>query len=165
MANRQELEKALQEGCTVVVQDRLIRGSKKELPPGEIEGTIHRDSQGRLTREAMERALKGGGSVLHGGEPVTDLEALPSAAELARGDEVKAQQVRQALLSQRAGIDAELAKLEQPREEAQPQTQAQPQPQPAPPGPFSPQSQPPPVPTSAPRRAAGGRGAPQGKEE
>jgi hypothetical protein len=124
MANRQELEQALDEGWTIQVGDRLLRGRemRKELPPDSsgaaLEGILLRDPEGRLTREGMEAIIKGGGSVMHGGEPVTDLDALPTAADLARGDERRAQQERSRLLGERARIEGELAKLEQPRMQA-----------------------------------------------
>lgn len=129
MANRAELEQALKEGCTVDVGGRSCR-NVKELPPdpatgGELTGTVTYDPEGRLTREGMELALSRGGSVLHQGEPVTNLEALPTAADLAKHDQARAAAVRQSLMADRARIDAEMAKLEQPREERFTQAHAQ----------------------------------------
>jgi hypothetical protein len=128
MANRTELEQALKEGCTVDVYGTSYK-SVKELPPDRgdtpIEGTVTYDREGRLTREGMELAIKRGGSVLHEDRPVNDLEALPTAADLAKHDAVRSQRERQHLLDRRAQLDAELAKLEQPREERFTQAPAQ----------------------------------------
>lgn len=41
----------------------------------------------KLSREDMVKVIKGGGSVLHGGEIITDIKALPDAADLAETDE------------------------------------------------------------------------------
>jgi uncharacterized membrane protein YccC len=73
-----------------------------------------RDGQGRLTRAGMEEVIRDRGGVLSGGEIHTDLAALPSAADLARGDEHRSRQVREGLLDQMAHLQGELAKLEQP---------------------------------------------------
>jgi hypothetical protein len=91
MANRAELEQAIREGCTVDVHGTSYK-NVKELPPNpadgsELEGTVTYDAQGRLTREGMELAIKRGGSVLHEDRPVNDLEALPTAADLAQQEE------------------------------------------------------------------------------
>jgi hypothetical protein len=73
-----------------------------------------RDSQGRLTRAGMEEVIRDRGGVLAGGEIHTDLAALPSAADLARGDEHRSRQVREGILGQMAHLQGELAKLNQP---------------------------------------------------
>jgi hypothetical protein len=70
-----------------------------------------RDGQGRLTRAGMEEVIRDRGGVLSGGEIHTDLAALPSAADLARGDEHRSRQVREGLLGQMAHLQGELAKL------------------------------------------------------
>jgi hypothetical protein len=123
MANRPELEHALNDGYAVLVAGHAETIRKaRQLPPDpdpasgrpRVTGVVVRDPDGRLTREGMEHAVRTGGSVLLAGEVHTDLSALPSAADLARDDERRASQERDNLLKQRAALDAELAKLAVP---------------------------------------------------
>jgi hypothetical protein len=158
VADRAELERALEEGHRVDVAGRTVK-KKAELPPGdELEGVVTHDPQGRLTREGMELAIDRGGSVLLPGteDPITSKAHLPTAAELARGDERRAATVRQGLMAQQAQIQAELAKLDTPRPDAPPGAiQQPPQPQ-QPQTPQSPQTSAPtpaPQPRPAPRAA------------
>jgi hypothetical protein len=128
MANRPELEQALNDGYAVLVSGHgeTIRKAR-QLPPDpdpasgrpRVTGVVVRDPDGRLTREGMEHAVRTGGSVLMAGEVHTDLSALPSAADLARDDERRASQERDNLLKQRAALDAELAKLAVPGKQGQ----------------------------------------------
>lgn len=46
-----------------------------------------KEARTKLSREDMVKVIKGGGSVLHGGEIITDIKALPDAADLAETDE------------------------------------------------------------------------------
>jgi hypothetical protein len=148
MASRAELEAALDDGCTVDVGGRQFR-TRAELPQQQqgappVEGIVFRDAQGKLTREGMELVIARGGSVLLAGteSPITHKDELPSAAELARGDERRSASVRSALLQQQAQIQAQLNTLDETRPQAppgafqqqpsQPQQPAQQPPRPAP---------------------------------
>lgn len=85
------------------------------------------DRDGRLTREAMEAVIKGGGSVLHHTTqqhdergntifvpmgPIEHIKDLPSAAALARGDAGKVAKAKADLLAAKTRLDAELALLD-----------------------------------------------------
>lgn len=71
-----------------------------------------REINGKLTREGMEQAINEGGSVmLPDGPPITRMEDLPSAAELAKGDAEQEKQVAAALDSQIAVLSAQRASL------------------------------------------------------
>lgn len=65
-----------------------------------------------LTREQMEQVLARGGSVLHQGRIISRAQDLPSAAELAAGDENQETQVANALQQQIDELHAQLAKLQ-----------------------------------------------------
>ena len=62
-----------------------------------------------LSREAMERAIKEGGSVLYQGRTLTRLDELPAEAELAQGDAGREAAAREALDSQIAALLAQRA--------------------------------------------------------
>lgn len=66
------------------------------------------DKNGKMTRAGMEETIKAGGSVLHGGKLYTRVETLPTAADLAAGDE-------QATAEALAGLDAQQRSLEEQR--------------------------------------------------
>lgn len=120
MASREELERALAQGCTVQVAGHVepfTRASQlpKQGPSGtQVSGVVTRDPQGRLTRNGMELVIAQGGSVFHQGEAVDSLDLLPTEADLARGDETRVKEERARLLAHRATLDAELAKLAAP---------------------------------------------------
>ena len=66
----------------------------------------------KLTRAQMEKVIAGGGSVmLDSGEIVSDLASLPTEAQLAKGDASREAAAREAILRQRALLDAQLASL------------------------------------------------------
>jgi hypothetical protein len=67
-----------------------------------------------LSREQMEAVIRSGGSVLHQGRIISRIEALPSAAELAKGDPDKEAQAAQSLQQQIDQLQAQLAELQEP---------------------------------------------------
>jgi hypothetical protein len=72
--------------------------------PDEFEAVTVRGVDGRLTRAGMEHAIRSGGSVLWGGEVVTDLAQIPDEVGLAEGD-------RERLRAHAEGIDRQIAEL------------------------------------------------------
>ena len=58
-----------------------------------------------LTRPQMEKTIKEGGSVLHKGKVLARIEDLPTAAELAQGDQEK-------LRAELASVNRQIAALE-----------------------------------------------------
>jgi hypothetical protein len=80
--------------------------------PDEFEAVTVRAADGRLTRAGMEHAIRSGGSVLWGGEVVTDLADLPDEVGLAEGD-------RERLRAHAEGIDRQIAELSLQRRQAQ----------------------------------------------
>lgn len=71
-----------------------------------------------LTRAEMEQVIREGGSVLHGGRLISQVEQLPSAADLAQGDPVAESAVANALQEQIANLQAQLNKLTSPASSA-----------------------------------------------
>lgn len=67
------------------------------------------DEHGKLTREGMERVIKDGGSVMLGHRLVTRVDDLPSEAQLAQGDAVRAKAAAERIQAQIAALQADLA--------------------------------------------------------
>jgi hypothetical protein len=84
-------------------------------PPQPTKKLPHRTADGKLTRAGMEHHVKAGGSVMHGGQIITDVAELPHDADLAKGDTEREKQVAQSLDEQIAALSRERAKLGQPK--------------------------------------------------
>jgi hypothetical protein len=54
---------------------------------GDIEMAKAKEVKTKLSREDMQDVIKGGGSVLHGGEIITNADDLPDEIDLAETDE------------------------------------------------------------------------------
>lgn len=65
-----------------------------------------------LNREEMEKVIRSGGSVLYQGSIISRIEALPSAAELAKGDPDKEAQAANDLQVQINQLQTQLAQLQ-----------------------------------------------------
>ena len=81
-----------------------------------------------ITREAMERTIAGGGSVLYHGIVISSIADLPSVAALAQGDPAKEAVAIVALTAQMQALQADIARL-RPAFNAIPDAPSQPQPQ------------------------------------
>lgn len=107
--DRKALTEALERGEHVAAGPNVYR-KVRELPPvptegdDSLEGVVIRDATGKLTHAGMEWTIRQGGSVMIGGEVITSLDALPTEAELVRGNEAA-----EAALS--ASLDAQIAAL------------------------------------------------------
>lgn len=111
--SRAEAERHLASGEHLAIAGRHVThkrdlperpaGAEEERGADRIEAIVARTADGRLTRAGMEHAIKNGGSVMHKGEVITDVDALPDETELVRENEAQA-----AALDQRIGdqIDA-----------------------------------------------------------
>jgi hypothetical protein len=99
-----------------------------------------------LTRQQMAKVIEGGGSVLVGGEIVTDATLLPPEHVLAQGDAEREAAAEAELEAQIGSLAAQRAALRRRREEAR--AQAQPPPQQPPEQPL-PQPEPQPEPAAA----------------
>ena len=78
-----------------------------------------------ITREAMERTIASGGSVLYHGVVISRVADLPSVAALAQGDPAKEQVAIAALTAQMQALQADIARLRPALhavQEPQPQT-------------------------------------------
>lgn len=80
-----------------------------------------------MTREQMEKTIRQGGSVMHGGKIIRDLAELPAAAEISAGDKVQLERELALVDSKIDGLTVErrrlvaaLAKHEQPAAEKPP---------------------------------------------
>lgn len=69
------------------------------------------DKQGKMTRAGMEQVIRDGGSVLHGGKLHTRLDTLPTAADLAAGDEQATAEALAGIEAQQKSLDAQRQKL------------------------------------------------------
>lgn len=64
----------------------------------------------KLSRADMEEIIKGGGSVLHDGELITDLKSLPDAVDLAETDAELAE-VENSLAEEEAAVATKKSKV------------------------------------------------------
>jgi hypothetical protein len=128
MANRKELEAAVNDGCAVEAANwpHPIRGTKAfneaaKALGDDMEGVVIRDARGRLTREGMESHIKAGGSVFYEGrdQPITRVEDLPHPAELAKGDAKKMAAVESDLDRRQALLDAERKRVATAKQQAE----------------------------------------------
>jgi hypothetical protein len=106
---RHEIEHKVARGQQFVVKGERLVSSVAEIPQDDKElGTLKpaRDERGQLTRDAMVATINAGGSVIHGGELITNVDDLPTEAELAKGDAEREKQVA-------AALDDQIAKLQQ----------------------------------------------------
>jgi predicted nucleic acid-binding Zn-ribbon protein len=131
MANRAELEAAVNEGAAVEVAGhphpiRKPRDFKKAFPDdkAELEGIVARDASGRLTHDGMKAAIARGESVMYEGEIITRIEDLPHPADLAKGDHRKLAAVEAHLDSRQAALDAERQRVAAARKQAEAQAKA-----------------------------------------
>jgi hypothetical protein len=69
------------------------------------------DQNHKLTRAGMEQIIKGGGTVLHKGAIIGRVEALPSEADLAAGDEDAERRALAGLEEQQRALDAQRDRL------------------------------------------------------
>lgn len=69
-------------------------------------------AQGDLSRQEMENIIGRGESVFYKGRQIVSVDALPSEAELADGDEERENLARENLLNQRRVIDEQLERLD-----------------------------------------------------
>lgn len=101
-------------------------------PPGgdapHPRGEPRRDARGNLTRAGMEQVIREGGSVLHNGRVIGRVEALPSDADLAVGDEQATTAALDGLRAQREQLDAQERKLLAAKGAAAPKPAASPAP-------------------------------------
>lgn len=67
---------------------------------------------GQLTRAEMERVIAEGGSVLHGGQHISQIKDLPTEADLAKGDPDKEQAAAGNLQAQIDALQAQLGALQ-----------------------------------------------------
>jgi hypothetical protein len=128
MANRAELEQAVDDGCAVEITGypHPVRGAKamgKALAAlGDaadgMEGVVVRDAQGRLTHDGMKLYVGRGESVMHEGEIISDASQIPHPAVLAKGDAKKLAAVESDLDRRQALLDAERARVARARETA-----------------------------------------------
>jgi cell division septation protein DedD len=88
-----------------------------------------------LTRAQMVKVIEGGGSVLVGGEIITDATLLPPEHVLARGDAEREAAAEAELEAQIGSLAAQKAALRRRREEAQARASPPQEPAPAPPPP------------------------------
>lgn len=79
----------------------------------------------KLTRGEMERVIQEGGSVLHNGQVIAQIDHLPSAAELAQGDPVAEARTASELDEQIAKLQAQKGTLETSAREREKQAKAQ----------------------------------------
>lgn len=105
---------------TLQVPEGGKRAVKARLPgqdePGEY--VLLRDEKGNLTRAGMEQVMRDGGTVMIDGKLIEHRDDLPSEADLAKGDERRAAQVRDAYDARIAELMAERSKLDQPAEQS-----------------------------------------------
>lgn len=77
---------------------------KTTLPDGKTVNS-------RLTRAGMEKVIRDGGSVMHGREIITNVDDLPSEAELAEGDEAAERVALDNIERQQRALDAQRNRL------------------------------------------------------
>jgi hypothetical protein len=117
MADRAELEKALAEGCGVLVNGYVETIMSPDPLPTDaangrpVTGLVVRDPRGRLTRQGMELAIVQKGSVMFNGKLIDKIEGLPTDADLTRQEERLAEEQRNGLLAQEAAIQGQLARV------------------------------------------------------
>jgi hypothetical protein len=115
--SREDAQAALKRGEHLAVGATVYRrgdrlpapppGPEGEEPDASLEAVVVRDADGHLTRAGMEHALKSGGSVMIGGEVITDAERLPSEEEWAAHREARQQAAADALDAQIASLQAQ----------------------------------------------------------
>lgn len=84
---------------------------KARKAEGEPLKSSDRYRDGKLTRKGMEAVIAEGGSVIHGGRTISNVDDLPSEAEVAEGDEAATLDALANLDRQQAAIDAQRARL------------------------------------------------------
>jgi hypothetical protein len=115
--SREDAQAALKRGEHLAVGATVYRrgdrlpapppGPEGEEPDTSLEAVVVRDADGHLTRAGMEHALRSGGSVMIGGEVITDAERLPSEEEWKAHQEARAQAAADAIDSQIASLQAQ----------------------------------------------------------
>jgi hypothetical protein len=141
MATIAELEAAINDGCAVEVaghpdpisgvggldpadtsrrRARAVRQLKKVTARlgDDVQGTVVRDSAGRLTHAGMKACIARGESVMFGDEIITTHADLPHPADLAAGNESKMAAVEADLDRREADLAVERKRVAAAREQA-----------------------------------------------